>query len=376
MKKSVCSISLSLLLMLTLVIFLVACAEPSPSPAPSPSPTPSPTPTPEPEEPEVIVLTYSDEQQPNSFDAVNSIIPWLEDMENATGGRIKWEPYWSNTLSKPPDNWEAVKSGIADAAFCMMGFWPGLCPLSDVISLPLIGWENGEHGATVHWEMYETIPAMQRQWKDVHLMAMGCAYPYNILTTDTLVKTMDDLNGLKLRVSGGIPTEFFQSLGASPMMVAMSDVYMNLQKGVLDGAVVPWSAIEIFKFYESAQNITIIPTYSPVAARVMNLEKWNSLPPDIQEAINSVNGMERSKHWAHWTFDEAAGAAQQAIKDAGYEMNEYVVPAEELTKWQDAARPFWDKWVEETTAAGYPEAQEILDTTLELLEKYRPSKNQ
>ena len=360
------------ILVVTLAVIVIGalifggCAEPAPAPAPAHAPAPAPV------EPEVIVLTYSDEQQPNSWDAEKSIKPWLEDMENATGGRIKWEPYWSNTLSKAPDNWEAVKSGIADSAFCMMGFWPGLCPLSDVISLPLIGIETGEQGAAVEWELYETFPAIQDQFKDVHLMAMGCAYPYNILTADKQVKTIEDIKGLKLRVSGGTPTEYFKALGASPMMVPMPDVYLNLQKGVLDGAVVPWSALEIFKFYESARNIAIIPTYSPWATRIMNLEKWNSLPPDIQDAINSVNGLERCKHWGKWTFDEANAAARQTIKDAGYEMIEYKLPPEEVARWQEAAEPFWQKWVDDTTAAGYPEAQEVLDKTLELLDKYRP----
>ena len=71
------------------------------------------------------------------------------------------------------------------------------------------------------------------------------------------------------------------------------------------------------------------------------------------------------------TFDFVSGMARDKILAEGYEMIEYTVPPEELDNWKAVALPFWDKWVADMEAAGYSEAQELLDTLLELVDTYR-----
>lgn len=313
-----------------------------------------------------ITIRYATMDAKQSWTATHSLLPWMNAVEKATSGQVKFEPYWSNTLSKPLDNWESVKSGVADAGDCGMVFWPGLVPLSDVISLPFIGLETAEQGAAVFWQLYEKFPSIQAEYKDVHVLFFGVAPP-NVLMTNKPVTSVEDIKGLKIRVTGGPPTNYLKILGASPMLIAMTDVYMNLQKGVIDGVIASWTSLESMKFYEVIGYVADVPIYSTFAARVMNIETWNRLPKDVQEAITQLSGFKRSIEFSKTQFDDHV----DLVKNAGYDVKKYVPSSQELAQWKVAAKSIHDKWVEEMTAAGHPEAREILETAKELLNAYK-----
>ena len=88
------------------------------------------------------------------------------------------------------------------------------------------------------------------------------------------------------------PTEMWKLLGASPMMLGMTDVYDSAEKGVIRrrclAVVCHWSNLQILralqKYYTDMG--TTLGTFSVV----MNESKFNSLPQDIQKAIMSVGG--------------------------------------------------------------------------------------
>ena len=68
------------------------------------------------------------------------------------------------------------------------------------------------------------------------------------------MKTLEDLKGLKIRMLGGPPTEMAKALGACRRCMPMPDMYQALDKGVFDGAAVPWEAVHAFRLYEVAKN--------------------------------------------------------------------------------------------------------------------------
>ena len=95
------------------ILIFTGCSTPTPTPTPSPAPAPAPAPAPE----KPIVLRYST-QDPNTETILRFVDPWIAEIEKATNGRVKIEPYYSQTLAKGPDTWQAVKTGVADMGFC------------------------------------------------------------------------------------------------------------------------------------------------------------------------------------------------------------------------------------------------------------------
>jgi TRAP-type C4-dicarboxylate transport system substrate-binding protein len=319
---------------------------------------------------QVIKLTLADQNPQTGWGPVHALQPWVKKVEDATKGKVKIEVYYSQTLAKGPDIWNAVKSGIADMGWCFHGYWPGMTPLADVITLPSLPFKTAEKGSEVLWKLYEKFPQIRNEFKDVHVLQLWTSAPYFLITTKKQVKTLEDLKGMKIRVTGGPPTDQMKALGAVPMLIPMPDNYISLQKGVIDGMGAPWEAIYAFRLYEVVKYYTIVPLSAVYFSMSVNKQKWNSLPKDIQQAIASVSGLDAAKFWGHNFFDTAEEGVMERVKAGGYEMIKYVVPPEELDRWTKVAgKPIWTDWVKKMESKGHPEAQKIVDATLEMLKK-------
>jgi len=363
--------------MITLAILLVgalllgSCTEPSPTPTPAAS-APAATPTPEPSEP--ITLRYGNQNPETGWDGVHASMPMLQKMEDATGGKIKFETYFGSTLYPPPDAWEAVKSGIVDVAWTWAGFKPGVTTLADVVSLPFVPFKSAKQASGILWKLYEKYPSMAEQYnKENKILFVWASSPYFLITTGKQVKTLEDLEGLVIRVGGGPPTDQITMLGAVPKGVGMTDVYESLQKGVLDGMAVPAEAFYTFRLYEVAPYITWVDLHTVYFAYAMNWDTWNGLPDDVKDDLESVGGLSASEFYGYNMFDTALDAAFVEADERGIELFEYTLPDNEVARWTGVAgQPLWDQWVADREAEGYPEAQEILDTCLSLIDSYNP----
>ncbi len=322
--------------------------------------------------PEVITLKYADQNPATGWEGQNAMQPWIKAMEDATNGRVKFEIYDAQTLCKGVDAWEALKGGIADVAWCFHGYWAGLTPLADVVSLPALGFESAEQASGILWQLYEKYPSIREQFADNHVLLTWTSNPYFLITTEKQIKTLDDLNGLKLRLTGGPPTELGKKLGISPVTVGMPDTQTDLQKGVFDGMMIPWEAIYTFRQYEVVKYYTYFPSYVVYFTQSVNLDVWNNLPSEVQQQIESVCGLEGSKFWGKNMFDTAEAAARAKIQEGGYPMIETTLVGSEAEELLDLSEPLWEDWVKSMEAAGYSEARDILNTTQQLIKTYQP----
>ena len=94
------------------------------------------------------------------------------------------------------------------------------------------------------------------EYEVVHVLVTYTAGLYRLLTTKKQVKTLEDIKGLKIRALGGPQTDAMKALGAVPTLVPFPDVYLAMQKGVLDGTLTPIGACEIFNFHEVGNHMS------------------------------------------------------------------------------------------------------------------------
>ena len=317
---------------------------------------------------QVIKLKLADQNPEMGWGPVHALQPWVKKVEEACKGKVKIDVFPAQTLAKGPDIWNAVKTGVADMGWCFHGYCPDMTPLSDVITLPGLPFRTAEKASEVLWKLYEKFPEIQREYRDVHVFQLWTTDPYTLITTKKQVKTMEDIKGLKIRVVGGPPTDQMKALGAVPTLIPMPDTYLSLDKGVIDGMGAPWEAMLAFRLYEIVKYYTIVPICVGYFSMSMNQQKWESLPPDIQQAIASVSGLEAAKFWGRNFFDTAEEGVLERIKAGGYQMVKYVMPQEEVERWQKVAgEPLWKEWVKKMESKGRPDAQKVLDETLRLL---------
>jgi len=156
----------------------------------------------------------------------------------------------------------------------------------------------------------------------------------------------------------------------------MPGTYEALQKGEIDGMWVPWEALYSFKQYEQAKSWTILPAHAVYFTQAMNWDTWNSLPSEVQDQFMTVGGEDGSRFWGRNMFDTSEAACRDLIlADAELEIQEYVLPQDELDRWVEiAGQPIWDEWVAEMEGEGCDEAQESLDRVLELIDEVPATK--
>jgi TRAP-type C4-dicarboxylate transport system substrate-binding protein len=322
-----------------------------------------------------IVLKYGGLSPEGSGPEIHANKVWRDDVKKATGGRVTFEEYYAQTLFKAPDAWRSIQAGIADVSSPSFGALPGLCPLAEVVTLPGLPFKNSAQASGILWKLYEEFPSIRDEFKVQHVTHFIVGIQDQIASRNKNFKTIDDFKGEKIRATGGsLAPAHLKLLGAVPVTMPFPEVYLNLQKGVMDAAVSNWDLTVFAKFYEVAKYYTFVPFSTIFKATIINKIKWESLPKDVQEIINKQSGLWRSEEGGYGEFDSARDRAKKLFKAQGIETIEYTVPSAEVQKWIDvAARPLWDKWAKELTAKGHPEAQQILNRVLELIKTYEPA---
>jgi TRAP-type transport system periplasmic protein len=103
------------------------------------------------------------------------------------------------------------------------------------------------------------------------------------------IVTPEDLRGIKLRTPSGFwRVTAFQTLGAHPTPMPLTEVFVGLQTGVLDGQENPLHQIYASRFQEVQRYLSLTNhVYSPVFVTV-GAEKWAKHPPHIRETIERI----------------------------------------------------------------------------------------
>ena len=375
MKRKVIYFALAAVIIVSLV--LAGCSSAA-SPAPAkttavpPATSAAPPPSPIQAAANVIKLKYADQNPKDGWEGTQAAQPWLNQIMAATNNKVQIEPYWAQTLCKGTDAWEATKNGVADMAWMFHGYWANKTTLADVLSLPFLPFTSAKQASGIFWQLYEKYPTLKDQFKENHVVLTWTSQPYFLFTSKKQVKTPEDIKGLQIRVPGGPPVDIMKQLGASPVSKGMPDTVLALQKGEIDGMAGPWEAIMSFKLNEVVKYYTYFPFFTVYFTQAVNNAKWDSLPKDVQEGIMSVSGLKGSTFWGENMFDTAVAAGRDLVKKTGTEMIEYTPAGAELEAWVNATKPVWDIWLNRMKESGHPEAQDILNTTQELIKTYKP----
>jgi len=326
--------------------------------------TPEPAPAPAPADQIVLRVAYH-EPAGSSFDQAWQAFD--KDLQEKTGGAARLELYPGEQLGKGADMVSMIVNGVTDIGWIAIAFFPGQFPVAEVLNLPMIGAPSGKVAAKSLWDFYETSPVMQEEFaQGMHLLCFCASSPQFISTSKAKVSAPSDAKGLKLRVAGSLPSKYIESIGGSPVAMTPPDMYEAVEKGVLDGMVFDWNGINSFKLTEVlyySMNMTMVTVPHAIA---INQATWDSLPADIQQALNELGGAPGSERFGG-AIDAPSETVLAGFKALdGREMID--VSSDDKAKWKDAAGPIWDSWVSDMTAAGY-DGQGILDTFRSILEK-------
>lgn len=237
-------------------------------------------------------------------------------MEEATGGEVTAEIKYG--IAPPPALMDIVLDGAADMTWIFNGYTPGRFVATKLIELP--GFEgNAEQASVAYWRVHEAMLAKLDEHKGVKVIGVMTHGPGQVHSNKP-VNTLSDINGLKVRIGGGVAGDIGAKLGMSGIRVPAPKVYETLDSGAADAVAMPAEGRESFKLTEVAPHFYEMPGgfYRGAFALIMNQETWDSLPADAQKALEeTVFGEPLSRMaGAAWDKADAGGiAATNAAAD-------------------------------------------------------------
>lgn len=284
------------------------------------------------------------------------IIPWGKDLEKQTNGQVKLTGYPSMQLGgKPPELFRQAVDGVADLVFTLPGYTSPAFPRVGIIELPGLK-EDGFEATAMMWDLLD--PYLLPEFKGTKVIALWGAEDAGLMTrTGKAYRTMDDLKGLRLRAPSAAQAKQIQYMGAVPIAAPITEVYPGLERGTMDGAMVPFTTILDFRLGEVAKGFTIS---GPIFGRsvfliAMNEKKYNGLSAANRAVIDKLSGRELSRK----ATDVYIKRAEQAVASVRGKADVYELPKSEQERITKTLRPIIDEWIKEMEGKGVP-AKEML----------------
>jgi TRAP-type C4-dicarboxylate transport system substrate-binding protein len=289
---------------------------------------------------------------------------WGKDLEKRTNGKVKVNYYPAGTLVPAPQSYDAVTKGISDVGNHVLGYTVGRFPLTEVLDLPL-GYPNNTVPTKLANAFYDKFKP--KEFNDVKVLWFHAQAPGIVHTKTKPITKLEDLKGMKMRTYGS-NAKLMSLLGGTPVAMPMTDVYDALSRGVAEGLMCAYEATEGFRFGDQLKYSTenYATSYSAVFAIVMNKDKWNSLPPDIQKIIDTMSKEYIEKYAAMWDDIEISGKAY--LVKRGNKIT--TLSKEEEAKWVEKAQPIFDDYVKKMKEKGLP-GDEALKFARDYLKPYR-----
>jgi len=354
---------LSIILVVSAII-VGGCEAPASTPAPTPAPAPAPTsqPTAEP-----IELSLALMVPPTHTRWIGTVEPWLKSIEEGTEGKVKVVPYFAEALAKSSEIYNATATGVADLGELVTYHAAGQFPYSDFFLLPGLSIPDSVMGSRLHWHLAQTIPEFGAQYKDTKLLAayVQTGKMYSVMSVDP-VRTLDDVKGKKLWVGGPVGTAIGEAIGATPVSMSMADVYMAVEKGVLDGVVSGWSLLASRKFGEIMKNVAYGPGFGGTPfIFFMNLDTWNGLPSDVQKVFDNLGGEAAAVYLGERLDQEMYDTRK--IAEEQYNCEFYELPSSELANWVEHLNVVKDDWLASMNEKGLS-GQKVIDEYLRFVQ--------
>ncbi len=285
-------------LMIVLVGGLIfgGCAAPAPAPAPKPEP---------------IVLKGLAFLPPDR-DTVIGLKTFADRVNEKAKGELIIDVIGGPEVIGMFDQPEAVKDGTIDIILTPTAFYGTIVPEGLVLPVSEYeAWEERENG------FYDWL-------NDLHKEKMGVYYLGRTqnnfgfkLYSNKRVDTPQDIAGQKLGVTP-LWMPFAKALGAAGVMIEEPELYTALDRGVIDGYILPEVAVMELSVAEITKYGIDHPFYSASnLVHIVNLDTWNRLPKHLQDLMTDESiKLERDM----WDFyGENLAKAQKENEATGIE---------------------------------------------------------
>ena len=302
---------------------------------------------------------------PSSLELIEIDKHFVDLANKLTVGELNIEFFEGGSLVPAGEVFGAVESGTIEAGADWPGYWAGrnaaFSPLSTTASLfNAVDYVNWIH----EWGGQELYDEVYGQFGMVYL-------PYGVTNNESGFRTVsqpirntEDLQGLRLRLSGLEQGRLLEALGGRQVTMAGGEIYQSLERGVIDGAEFSTPNVDLSGGFQQVTAYWSTPGWhqsSSVFGVMINKTAWDALTPETQEKLRIA--ADATMLWSLATTERRANEAYRAFQEAGVEITR--MDDETLARIQEAANE-----VIETTACENPLSAKVYASMLTYLQDY------
>ena len=282
---------------------------------------------------------------PKNHPLMSQTIVWVDMINKELAGKVKINYVGGPEVIPGLQQVEAVRKGVIDIAFNPTAYYQNILP------------EGGAFILSKYTPTEERKPGgfydfMVKRHEKINSRYIGRMLwtPFYLWPKED-VKTLDDLKGIKMRTSA-LYDRFMKALGIVPVTISAGDTYTALERGTVGGFGWPNMGPRQRGWLEVVKNVIDLPFYgSNNITAVMNLDKWNKLPKDVQDQIVSVTTKFEESMYNHFVsatdkeWAELDKAGVNRIKFSEAENKKYIDLAYQV-EWDNLAKKVPDLIVE------------------------------
>lgn len=280
----------------------------------------------------------------------NVLMPWVKKVEDMSKGRLKIAGYPSMQLGgKAPELYRQMVQGIADIVFTLPGYTSADFPMMSLTELPGTA-TSAREGTERIWKRLEE-GYFDKEFADAKVLMLWNADNAGILTRTRPVRKIEDVKGLRLRSPSAAQAAQIEHLGGVAVSLPVPQVYPGIERGTVDGAMIPVTTLLDFKL---AEVVKYIMTEAPLGRSPflvsMQRKRYEGLPAELRKVIDDTTGLELALQGAK-TYDDRAAEAMESVKKT-HEI--YLLSKAEYKEWLDFFKPLAEKEAKRVDALGLP----------------------
>ena len=287
-------------------------------------------------------LRFSSFEPPVAFLTKNVFPAWGAAVEEATGGEVTVKMFPGGTLGRSPaQQLKLVEDGVADVAFIVPGYNPGVFPGVTVGELPYTV-TSAEAGSKAMWEMFEK-GLLKGDFDKYKIIGLFTTSPQHVASNGAIMMPAD-MAGKNFRASSPNLLAAIEKMDAVAVGgITAPTIAESISRGVIEGSFNEWNAIKSFRIADAIDNVLEVPMGTSPLMVVMNKEKYEGLSDAAKAGLDSVSGAVFSAQFGA-AFDGQNTAARDEYTAEG-RITIHEADEATLAAWEEATKPAIEAWL-------------------------------
>lgn len=268
-------------------------------------------------------------------------------VSDKSGGELKIQVFPNSSLGDNTAMMEQLQFGSLDMMAPSVAALSGFTPSTAVFDLPYLFKNEAAAEEVLDGPLGDTVgKALEPQ--GFYLLGW-MTQSWRHLTCNKEVTKPADVAGIKIRtMDSKYHMAHFNTLGASAIPMAMSELYTALQQGTIDAQENPYTNIVNSRFYEVQKYVVETGHIYDACPLIISTITWKRLDDNQKKIIQEAAA--EAVNWERAEVKKDDAVFREQVKKSGTTV--IVLTPEQRAEFRKAAQPVYDEFVKEQGQAG------------------------